>query len=139
MKQLHRADASHRRSSASPAAGTTVASMNGNASALPITARLLIHAEKSADGSPLMSALRRIGARRSGDVHPASRAALRLRIEDLRGRRAADIEDAGTLTDLSLTPGTYVVTATTGHIRRRYTLTLEPGLSFDLYLHFVPE
>jgi hypothetical protein len=139
MKQLHRADASHRRGSASPAAGTTVASMNGNASALPAKARLLIHAEKSADGSPLMSALRRMGARYSGDVHPASSATLRLRIEDLRGRRAADIDDAGTLTDVALTPGTYVVTATTAHIRRRYTLTLEPGLSFDLYLHFVPE
>ena len=105
----------------------------------PATARLLIHAAKVPDESALKSALHRMRARYSGGRRQQPRVALKLQVDDLRGLRVDEIDDAGPLTELPLPPGTYLVTATAGSIRRGYTLTLEPGLSFDLYLHLVPE
>ncbi len=59
---------------------------------------------------------------------------LSLRVDDLQGRRLADIADAGPLTTLQLPPGTCVVTATCGAARRGYTLTLVSGRRFELHL-----
>jgi len=95
------------------------------------TARLL-----PAPESVVRSALHRVCALCSSGRRPDSRSALALRVDDLQGRRLGDIGDAGRLTELFLPSGTYVVTATAGEVRRSYTLTLLPGLSFDLYLSF---
>ncbi len=106
---------------------------------MPAKAQLLIHADDTHSASPAGNALQRwlarIGtrSRRAGTPGP-----LALQVHDLQGRRLAEIPDAGVLTRISLPAGTCVVTATRRGVRRGYTLTLEPGLSFDLHLNRGP-
>jgi len=103
-------------------------------------ARLLIHAEDQlSDMEGLQSAWHRLRARFSRRRQPATQTRLQLRVDDLQGRQLRAVDDAGPLTDWPLPAGTYRITAICGDLRRRYTLTLEPGASFDLYLRFTPE
>jgi hypothetical protein len=103
-------------------------------------ARLLIHAEGAiGDAGSAASALRRLRARYPGGPRPAPPMPLRLRVEDLQGRRLRAVDTAGTLTEFPLPAGTYHVTAILGPLRRRYTMTLEPGRSFDLHLQFATD
>jgi hypothetical protein len=44
------------------------------------------------------------------------------------------LDDAGPLVEVALCPGTYHVSAQRGRLRRGYTVTLQQGASFDLYL-----
>ncbi len=46
--------------------------------------------------------------------------------------------DVGLQVDVLLPAGTYQVTAVWGSSRRSYTLTLQPGATFDLYLPLAP-
>jgi hypothetical protein len=106
-------------------------------SAASVAARLRIHAEGAlGDAGPAAGALRRLRARYPGGPRPAPHVPLRLRVEDLQGRRLRAIDTAGALTEFPLPAGTYHVTAILGLLRRRYTMTLEPGRPFDLHLHF---
>jgi hypothetical protein len=61
-------------------------------------------------------------------------APLNLRIDDLQGHRMHAVDSAGPLVDVPLPAGTYLVSVHLGPVRRSYTMTLEPGASFDLYL-----
>lgn len=66
---------------------------------------------------------------------PASaKPVLRLHVDDLQGQRVATVADAGPQLVLDLPAGTYQVTAIMGDICRGYTLTLQPGASFNLQL-----
>jgi hypothetical protein len=60
---------------------------------------------------------------------------LSLTIHDLQGRCVFSLDDAGPMVDVTLPPGTYHVCAERGSVRRRYTIALEPGASFELNLH----
>ena len=105
--------------------------------ATPLAAELLIHADVAVSVSAFEAALQRWRLRLH--LSPTARAGVRLplmlQVDDLQGQRLADVHDAGALTRLSLPPGTCNVTATSGDIRRGYTLTLEPGRSVDLHLN----
>jgi hypothetical protein len=99
-------------------------------------ARLLIHAEGCIDatGRHFESALQRLRMLFSAEPKHDRRVPLRLRIEDLQGRPVLALDDAGHLVDVALPAGTYHVTADLGGVRRRYTMTLNQGSSFDLHL-----
>jgi hypothetical protein len=100
---------------------------------LPPAARLLIHATDGAGHWSLESLLRRLRAHWRA-VPADERAARRLEIHDLRGRRMLALDDAGPLVEVALPPGTYHVTARRGPVQRGYTVALEQGVSFDLHL-----
>jgi hypothetical protein len=102
-------------------------------------ARLLIHADDHVGaGRHDASRLQRLLALRAHGQRPHDRPPLNLRIDDLQGRRLHTVEDAGPLVDVPLPAGTYQVSVHLGHVRRSYTMTLEPGTSFDLYLRLAP-
>ena len=99
-------------------------------------ARLYVHAEGGVTFTGLWveAQLRNLLARlRRSDLLGAS-SSLRLQIEDLRKHCVRVIDDAELLTDIPLPAGTYHITATLGQWKRRYTMTLEPGTTFHLYL-----
>ncbi len=95
--------------------------------------RLLIHAghESAANATFLTAAWRVLVALASSVRH---RGPLSLQIDDVHGCRMLAVENAGPVTEVPLQAGTYHVIACRGRIRRRYTMTLEPETSFDLYL-----
>jgi hypothetical protein len=107
---------------------------------VPPPARLVIHAEHlaSASGRPFDPPLRHTRTSDPGGARNGQRAPLSLRIDNLKGLRVHAVDDAGPLIDVPLPPGTYHVTMQFGTVRRSYTMTLEPGASFDLYLRLAP-
>lgn len=109
--------------------------------ATPAAARLLIHAEGhlSAMAVRSESAFDRLHAWWSRRQPLATQSRLKLQVDDLQGQPLRAVDDAGPLTCLPLPAGTYRVTALCGDLRRSYTLTLEPGASFDLYLRLTPD
>jgi len=103
------------------------------------TARLLIHAagDVRAEQRTFDSLMQRLRLRDTGGPR-SGRLPLGLKIHDLHGLRVLALDDAGPLVDVALPPGTYHVTAQQGAVRRAYTITLEQGASFDLYLRLAP-
>ena len=103
---------------------------------VPAAARLLIHADSAggADEGALETVLVRLQAILAAGTRQARRVPLRLSVEDLQGRRVLAVDDAGPLLEVPLPAGTYRVNADAGTVRRSYTMTLEPGASFDLHL-----
>jgi hypothetical protein len=100
----------------------------------PPSARLVIHAGNGFEAAARRPPLQRlagwlIGRRRGRQGLP-----LQLTVQELEGRRVATFEPAGSLTQLRLPPGTYVVMASNGSERRSYTLTLGAGTSFEVYV-----
>ncbi len=67
-------------------------------------------------------------------LHRPARACAGVEIDDLQGHRLFEADPAAPLMDVPLPAGTYHVTAHRGRQRRRYTVTLEHGAHFDLYL-----
>jgi hypothetical protein len=57
-----------------------------------------------------------------------------VRIDDLQGRQFYACDDVRSPIDLPLPAGTYHITVGLGQPQRRYTVTLEHGAAFDLYL-----
>lgn len=101
------------------------------------TAQLVIHVEDRQGCSAIGTAWQRVrtccaGLARRGEQHLP----LALRISDLQGHCLVIEEDTGPLTRFRLPPGTCVIVARLGAVQRSYTLTLEPGRSFDLHLDF---
>ena len=107
----------------------------------PTPARLLIHTEDdvSAGGRHFESTLRRLRESHSGDAKHDKRTPLKLQIHNLQGIPVHSVDEVGPLIDVPLPAGTYHVTVQFGTVRRRYTMTLEPGASFDLYLRRTPD
>ena len=103
---------------------------------LPAAARLLIHADSpsGAEEGAFETVLVRLQAILAAGTRHARRVPLRLIVEDLQGRRVLAVDDAGPLLEVPLPAGTYRVNADAGTERRSYTMTLEPGASFDLHL-----
>ena len=97
--------------------------------------RLLIHAagDNGSDGWSVESFIHRMRAHVL-DGPRSERAPLALEIHDLEWHRVLALDDAPPLVDVALPPGTYHVTTNLAGKRRRYTIRLEPGASFDLYL-----
>jgi hypothetical protein len=100
--------------------------------------RLLIHAAgddvgDGGDGWSVESIVKRMRAHVL-DGSRGDRAPLALEIHDLQGHRMLALGDAGALVDVVLPPGTYHVSTQIGSTRRRYTVSLEPGASYDLYV-----
>lgn len=104
-------------------------------------ARLVIHAEDHVGvrDRPLEAAPWRSRGSRPGVRGNDSRAPLSLHIDNLQGLRVHSVDDAGPLVDVPLPAGTYHVTVHFGKVRRSYTMTLEAGASFDLYLRLAPD
>jgi hypothetical protein len=104
-------------------------------------ARLLVHAEDNvgARGKRFESPLRRLRALYADGPWHDEQAPLCLHIDDLQGRRVLAIDDAGPLSEVPLPAGTYNVTVRLGKVRRSYTMVLEQGASFDLYLRLAPD
>lgn len=104
-------------------------------------ARLLIHAHHDAGASrPSQEAsLHRLRAFWAIGKRQEQLAPLRLQIVDFRGDQVFAAEAAGLLIEVPLPAGTYHVTATRGMVRRSYTMTLEQGVSFDLYLRLTAD
>lgn len=99
-------------------------------------ARLYVHAEGGVTYSGLWieAQLRNLFTRlRRSDMN-GTRDSLRLQIQDLGKHLFRVVDDAQSTTDLALPAGTYLITATLGRWTRRYTMTLEPGTTFHLYL-----
>lgn len=67
------------------------------------------------------------------------RAPLSLQIDDLQGNRVLSVNDAAPLLDVPLPAGAYHVSVHRGKVRCGYTMTIEPGASFDLHLRLVPD
>lgn len=84
------------------------------------------------------SPLQRLRSLYAGGPRHDERVPLALRIDDLRGQAMLAVEDAWPAIDVILPPGTYHITAHLGELRRGYTVTLEGGRSFDLYLRLAP-
>jgi hypothetical protein len=101
----------------------------------PSVARLLIHAGEAAGGTgwSVESLIRRVRARCLDETRN-EQAPLGLEIHDLQGNRVLTLDTAGPLVDVALPPGTYHVTTQLGDVRRKYTVALEQGASFDLHL-----
>ena len=104
--------------------------------AAPTTeAHLLIHADSPTDRrrrsaeSPLQ---RLLALYSEGAEH--ERAALRIEIHDLQGHRILTVDDASPLLDVALPAGTYHVSTRLGQVKRGYTMSLQAGGAFDLYL-----
>jgi hypothetical protein len=57
-----------------------------------------------------------------------------VRVDDLRGQPHFAADNVHALIDVPLPAGTYHVNVRLGELQRRYTVTLEQGKSFDLYL-----
>jgi hypothetical protein len=89
----------------------------------PASAQLLIHAAND----PLHAPSGRDGVLTT-----------ELRIDDLQGRPCFAADSTRSLIAVHLPAGTYHVSVRLGTVRRRYTLTLERGTTFDLYLR-LPE
>ena len=104
------------------------------------TARLLIHSGSGVKfrGAHIDSPLRWLRTLYSAAPSLVACVPLILQIEDLQGRQVFAFDDGGPLTVLALPPGTYHVNARRGNVRRRYTMTLTRGASFDLYLNLSP-
>ena len=102
------------------------------------TACLLIHAAAATGPNNGRSPLQWLCALFQYRALRSQRGQLRLNIADLHGRQVLATEVGGLLTVVSLPAGTYHVDAHLGNVRRRYTMTLEQGASFDLYLDLVP-
>ncbi|HSW07338.1 hypothetical protein [Aquabacterium sp.] len=109
--------------------------------AAPAGAQLLIHAALAPpvrDGvlERLLLLLRSLTAdgRRRQPTLPTD-----LRIDDLQGRRCFAADSTHALIAVHLPAGTYHVSARLGPVLRRYTVTLERGASFDLYLRLASE
>jgi hypothetical protein len=108
-----------------------------------LPARLLIHSNEDAGadacgvgggsrgGGILARALRRLLHHDSG--------AVRLRVDDLQGRQVFAAAGARVLVDVPLPAGTYHISVHLGEQRRRYTVALEQGATFDLCLRPVKE
>jgi hypothetical protein len=107
---------------------------------MPLTVRLRIHTDThEADHEPgYKAALHRLRARVWHDRSREDRLPLTIRIDDLQGRRYAEIEELAPLINVDLPAGTYHVTAERGAALRRYTIKLESGGGFDLYLRLTP-
>lgn len=103
--------------------------------------RLLIHAEfdRGASPIPFASTLKRLRALCSNDPRHDEQVPVSVEIDDLQGNRVVAIDAAGRLIRMRLPAGTYQVTAHRGKVRRRYTMTLEEGASFDLHLRLAPD
>jgi hypothetical protein len=104
-------------------------------------ARLLIHAEDDVGERDrrLASPLRRLRALYADGPWHDERAPLGLQVDDLQGHQVLEIDDAGPLVDVPLPAGTYHVNVHLGKVRRGYTMTLEQGTAFDLYLRLAPD
>jgi hypothetical protein len=97
--------------------------------------RLLIHApgQDDSDGWSVDSLIQRMRShvleRPRGE-----RPLLALEIHDLQGQRLLALDDACPLVEVTLPAGTYHVSTDLAGARRSYTVALERGASFDLYL-----
>lgn len=103
----------------------------------PLSARLLIHATDGAREShgSLADALQRWRALVAPGVVQRRRSIpTGVHIDDLEGRPFFASEDIRALIDVPLPAGTYHVNVRLGEVRRRYTVTLEQGVTFNLYL-----
>lgn len=107
---------------------------------MPLTVQLRIHTDPhAADNEPgYKAALHRLRARLWQNRVRDHRLPLKVRIDDLQGCRYADIEALAPLINVDLPAGTYHVTAERGAALRRYTIKLESGAGFDLYLQLTP-
>ena len=101
-------------------------------------AHLLIHAdtEPVLKKTRLVATLRRLRSLYSHELDNPDSAPLSLQINDLQGQRVFVVESAAPLLDIPLPAGTYHVTAQCGHVCRSYTMAIEPGTTFNLYLRF---
>ena len=99
--------------------------------AAPADARLRIVAPASRPGGGLQGTVERLRSL-CLSVHRA--APLRLRVDDLQGRRVLELDDVGPLVELPLPAGTYHVRSQRGTRQRAYTMVLEPGRPFTLVL-----
>ncbi len=97
------------------------------------SARLLIH---TGDAVGTIRSILALACRAMGLKHSLrkDREPIQVFVEDMGGNRMLSLDDATSLIDLPLPPGTYQVTARHGNVRRGYTLTLARNTSFDLYL-----
>jgi hypothetical protein len=105
-----------------------------------VSAQLVIHVnERGAAGGPHASALDRLRALWVRGAHPQKLETLRLKIDDLWGRRVYATEEDGPLIKIILPAGTYDITACRGRFRRRYTMILEQGARSDLHLQLMAD
>lgn len=98
-------------------------------------ARLLIHAEREVGALAWRAEalIQRMRAHVMGEPR-LGHAGLALEIHDLLGHKVLALNSAAALVDVALPPGTYHVTALLGGASRRYTVALERGQLFNLYL-----
>jgi hypothetical protein len=104
------------------------------------TAHLTIHsAGRAGSGPGFMAMLRQ---RLRAPLHAWRRrqapARIGVQIDDLQGRPFFRSAEPWPLIDVPLPAGTYHVTVDLGELRRRYTVTLEPGAALDLYPQLQP-
>jgi hypothetical protein len=104
-------------------------------------ARLLIHADDDprTGGRRFESGFQRLRAIHATGPWSDKRATLRLQIDDLQGHRVHSADHVGPLLDVTLPAGTYHISVQHGKFRRKYTMALEPGTSFNLHLRIAPE
>lgn len=106
----------------------------------PSAARLQIHAGSTwgTGGGRARSFLQWLRSLYRSLPRRDERAPLRVKIADAQGQQVLALEDSAPLMVVFLQAGTYHVDARLEDVRRRYTMTLEQGASFDLYLDFAP-
>jgi hypothetical protein len=99
-------------------------------------ARLLIHADGSATigGAIFAFSLQRLCSSALDALRRRPPLPTGVRVDDLRGQQFFAAADVRAPIDVPLPAGTYHVDVRLGELRRCYTVTLEQGTTFDLYL-----
>lgn len=104
------------------------------------TAYLIVHADSSdsrtAGGSLSETRLQRLRWLYRGHRSTDRLAPLALTLTNQQGHELLSLPDAAPTLGIALPPGTYHLVATLGETRRGYTVSLPPGVRFDLHLRF---
>lgn len=104
------------------------------------TAYLIVHADSSdsrtAGGSLSETRLQRLRWLYRGHRSTDRLAPLALTLTNQQGHELLSLPDAAPTLGIALPPGTYHLAATLGETRRGYTVSLPPGVRFDLHLRF---
>ena len=117
--------------------GNNVETPTRTESAAPSTAHLVIHADcgLATWRTHMRTTFWRFAVLLNTKNRSSKHRPFNVKIQDLHGQTIEEVNNAKSLIDLPLLPGTYHVKAQIGRIQRSFTLTLKKDMRFDLFLY----